>query len=127
MAIETLSNAPALETAVPLLSEQIVKTADTCGGKARIAGTRIRVQDIYIWHELQGRSVDQIVAAFPQLNHTQVHTALAYFFAHPDEIRAQMTEDERKVEELKKQTGPGPLQEKLARIQANGQDHSISS
>lgn len=100
----------------PLLAEQIVKTADTCGGKARIAGTRIRVQDIYVWHELQGRSVDQIIASFPQLNHSQVHAALSYFFAHPDEIRQQMADDERRVDELKKQSGPGPLQEKLARI-----------
>ena len=111
----------------PLLAEQIVKTADTCGGKARIAGTRIRVQDVYVWHELQGRSVDQIIASFPQLNHSQVHAALSYFFARPDEIRLQMAEDERRVEELKNHTGPGPLQEKLARIQANGQDHSIPS
>ena len=101
-----------------LLTEQIVKTADTCGGKARIAGTRIRVQDIYVWHELQGRSVDQIIASFPQLNHSQIHAALAYFFARPDEIRLQTAQDERKVEELKKETGPGPLHQKLVQIPA---------
>lgn len=101
----------------------IVKTADVCGGKARIAGTRIRVQDVYVWHELQKRSVDQIVASHPQLSHAQVHAALSYFFSWPDEIRGQMAEDEAFVEALSQQTGPSPLQEKLARLNGHGQNN----
>ena len=101
-----------------MLGEQIVKTPDTFGGKARIAGTRIRVQDIYFWHELQGKSVDEIVASYPQLSHAQVHAALAYFFTQPDEIRSQMAEGSERVEELKRQTGPGPLQAILARTRS---------
>ena len=31
-----------------LSTEHIVATPGTCGGKPRIAGTRIRVQDIYV-------------------------------------------------------------------------------
>jgi uncharacterized protein (DUF433 family) len=106
------------------LAEYIVTTADVCGGKARIAGTRVRVQDVYVWHELRGQSVDQIVASFPQLNHAQVHAALSYFFSRPDEIRQQVAEDERRVEKLKQQTGPGPLQEKLS---AHAADDQVSS
>jgi uncharacterized protein (DUF433 family) len=48
-------------------SERIVKTVGTCGGKARIAGHRIRVSDVVAWHERQGMSVDEIVAQFPSL------------------------------------------------------------
>ena len=113
--------------AMPALTEQIVKTPEVCGGKARIAGTRIRVQDVYVWHELRGQSVDQIVALFPQLTHAQVHAALAYFFSRPDEIHKQMAEDERRVEQLKQQTGPGPLQEKLAKLRTHATDDQVSS
>ncbi len=57
------------------------------GQKACIAGTRISVQDIYVWHELMGKSPDGIVAEYPFLTLAQVHAALAYFYDHPDEIR----------------------------------------
>jgi len=107
---------------MPALADHIVKSADTCGGKARIAGTRIRVQDIYVWHELRGQSIDEIVTSFPQLTHAQVHAALAYFFTRPDEIRHQMQEDERRVETLKGLTGPGPLQVKLTKRKLDAAD-----
>jgi hypothetical protein len=38
----------------PLIAEHIVLTPGTCGGKPRIAGHRIRVQNIAIWHERLG-------------------------------------------------------------------------
>ena len=53
---------------------------DVLGGKPCIAGTRIRVQDIYQWHELQGKSPDEIVSSFPQLTMADVYAALAYFW-----------------------------------------------
>ncbi len=90
-------------------AEAIERSADVCGGKPRVAGTRIRVQDVYVWHELHGRSVDEIVASFPQLTHAQVHSALAYFFSHRDEIRNDVADDERDVESLKAVTVPGPF------------------
>jgi len=123
----TQSRVESSEVALPSLAEQIVKTPGTCGGKARIAGTRIRVQDIYIWHELQGHTVDQIVADFPQLTHAQVHAALAYFFSRPDEIHNQMAEEERFVSEMKRQTGPGPLEQKLAKMKVNATNDQVSS
>jgi uncharacterized protein (DUF433 family) len=45
----------------------IVKTPGVCGEKPRIAGHRIRVQDIVVLHEQQGQSPDEIVSAYPQL------------------------------------------------------------
>jgi uncharacterized protein (DUF433 family) len=43
-----------------------------------IAGTRVRVQDIYGLSELQGKTPDEIVAALPHLTLHQVHSALAF-------------------------------------------------
>ena len=57
-------------------TEHIEITAGVCGGKPRIAGHRIRVQDIYVWHELQGQTPEEIVADFPQLTLGDVHAAI---------------------------------------------------
>ncbi len=43
------------------LDEHIVVTPDVAGGKPRISGHRITVQNIVIWHERMGLSADEIV------------------------------------------------------------------
>ena len=95
-------------------SDRIVKTPDTCGGKARIAGHRIRVLDIVAWHEHQGMSPDEIVSQFPSLTLADIHTALAYYFDHIEEIRAEMQDEQRMVEESRR-NNPSLLDAKLKR------------
>ena len=107
-----------------ILVNHIEKKHGVCGGKACIAGTRIRVQDVYIWHELQGKSVDEIVASFPQLKPADVHAALTYYWDHRDEIQAEMKAADKLVAALKATT-PSPLQQKLSGKAADGD--SVSS
>jgi uncharacterized protein (DUF433 family) len=76
----------------PTAVNHIETTPGVCGGNPWIAGTRIRVEDIVVWHELQGKSPNEIVADFPQLSLADVHAALTYYFDHRDEIRRQMRE-----------------------------------
>ena len=45
--------------------QHIVKTPGVCGGKACLAGHRIRVIDIVVWHEKRGYAPDEVVAMFP--------------------------------------------------------------
>jgi uncharacterized protein (DUF433 family) len=85
--------------------EHIEITANKCGGKPCIAGTRIRVWDIHVWHNLRGQSPEEIVAAFPQLSLADVHAALAYYFDHREEIQRQAKEDEEFVAKLKREQG----------------------
>ena len=92
----------------------IESTPGTCGGKPRIAGTRIRVQDVYIWHDLMGQSADEIVAGHPHLSVADVYAALAYFWDHRDEIKQQMQADDEFVAALRAKLGPGPLERKLS-------------
>lgn len=70
------------------------------GGKPCIAGTRTRVQDVYIWHEIEGMSPDEIVYQYPELALSQVYAALAYYFAHPQEIQAAFAEDETLFQDM---------------------------
>ncbi len=93
--------------------EHIVSKPDVCGGQPCIAGTRIRVQDVYVWHELQGLSADEIVSRFPHLTMADVYAALSYYWDHRDEIQQQMQEETDFVERMK-QKHPSPLKQKLA-------------
>jgi uncharacterized protein (DUF433 family) len=104
--------------------EHIVSKPDVCGGKPCIADTRIRVQDVYVWHELQGLSADEIVSRFPQLSMADVYAALSHYWDHRDEIQKQMQEETDFVERMK-QKHPSPLKQKLAGNDA--QNDSVSS
>lgn len=66
----------------------ITQTPGVCGGKPCIAGSRIRVLDIYVWHELNGMSPDEIVSRFPQLSLADVYAALSDFWDHRELVLA---------------------------------------
>ena len=101
------------------ITEHIETTVGVCGGRPRIAGHRIRVQDIVVWHECQGQSADEIVARFPQLTLADVHAALAYYFDHREQIRQQIEDDKRLAQELQGKS-PSKLAAKLASLEAGG-------
>jgi uncharacterized protein (DUF433 family) len=85
----------------PVIAEHIEVTPGVCGGKPRIAGRRIRVQDVVVWHEQLGLSPDEIVSEYPQITLADVHAALAYYYDHREEIRRQMDEDEDRAAALR--------------------------
>ncbi len=93
--------------------------------RAFIAGTRVRVQDIYVESEIHGRSPDEIVAALPHLSMAQVHAALSYCFEHRQEILDEVRQDERLAAEARAAIGPGPLERKLQ--DTGGEDDAVSS
>lgn len=97
---------------VPVIAEHIENTPGVCGGKPRIAGHRIRVEDIAIWHEQMGMSPDEIVYYYPTITLADVYAALAYYYNHLEEIRQQIQEDEAEALEMKAKT-PSILQQKL--------------
>jgi uncharacterized protein (DUF433 family) len=89
---------------------------DPSTAKPCIAGTGVRVWDVYVLHERQGCSPDEIVAAYPHISLADVHAALAYYWDHKDEIDRQMREANEFVGQLKSANGPGPLAVKLATV-----------
>lgn len=99
--------------AVGASQEHITKTPGVCGGKACIAGSRIRVMDIVVWHEHQKQTPDEIVESFPQLTHAEIHAALAYYFDNREEIDAHF-EESRLMDEYGK-TQPSLLKEASAK------------
>ena len=95
------------------MSERIVSTPGTCGGKPRIAGHRIRVQDVAIWYERLGMTPDAIVDEYPTITLSDVHVALAYYYDHVEEIQQQIREGEAYAAEMAAKT-PSLLRQKLA-------------
>ncbi|MFQ5707010.1 MAG: DUF433 domain-containing protein [bacterium] len=81
------------------------------GGKPRIAGHRITVQNIAIWHELLGRSADEIAAEY-DLTLADVYAALAYYYDHRAEIDKSIEESESFVEALRQKI-PSKISQKL--------------
>ncbi len=93
------------------LDEHIEITKGVVGGKPRIAGRRITVQNIVVLHEWIGRSVDEIANEY-DITLSDIYAALAYYYDHKSEIDASIRDDEVFIETLRFQT-PSKLAEKL--------------
>jgi uncharacterized protein (DUF433 family) len=90
----------------------IEMTPGTCGGKPRVAGSRIRVQDVVVWHERMGLSADEIVTRYPHLSLADVYASLAYYHDHRVEIDSQMEQGDKLIEEMR-QLFPSKVDAKL--------------
>ena len=109
------------------IGDMIVATPGTCGGKPRIAGTRIKVRHVYEWVEKMGMTPRQIVDEYPHLTLAQIHAALAYYWSHRDEIQQEIVEGERIAEEIRVKF-PSKLSQKLAEKNlTNDSDNPLSS
>jgi len=96
---------------VKILDQHIEITPGIAGGKPRIAGRRITVQNIAIWHEWMGRSADEIASEY-DLTLADVYAALAYYYDHRPEIEQAIKESESFVEALRQQI-PSKVAQKL--------------
>ncbi|WP_435076455.1 DUF433 domain-containing protein [Halococcus sp. AFM35] len=87
---------------------EIVKTPDVLHGKPRIEGTRIGVFTIGESVRAAGRSVEDMLTAYPDLTREQVEAALAYYDDHPeamDILRQQKEATRQRV--LSQSRAPG--------------------
>jgi uncharacterized protein (DUF433 family) len=86
---------------VQALDRYIEKTEGVVGGKPRIAGRRIAVQNIVIWYEWLGMSADEIATEY-DLTLAEIYAALAYYHNNPVEIDEAIKASEAFVAEMKK-------------------------
>ncbi len=95
----------------PALDRFIEITPGVSGGKPRIAGHRITVQDVAIWHERVGLSADTIASKY-DLSLAEIHAALAYYFDHRAEIDQSIRDGQTLAEAMRAATPP-LVQQKL--------------
>ena len=96
------------------LAPHIEITPNVCGGKPRIAGHRITVADVAVWHEKLGQSIDEIANDY-HLTLAEVYAALAYYHDHRADIEAKMETDRRFIARMKKKH-PSRLARKLKEL-----------
>jgi uncharacterized protein (DUF433 family) len=103
--------------------EHIVSTPGICGGRPRIAGHRIRVQDIVLAYEGTGGtwSVERIAEEY-EISLAQIHAALSYYYDHREEIEREMREDEAAAQKLIGEMGIPSVKEWVDKRQAKRED-----
>ena len=92
------------------ISDFIVKTPGTCGGRPRVNGRRIPVSSVYRWF-LSGLSPEDILTKYEAVTLAEVYAAITYALANRDEIAAEIAhEDELMAAEEQKvvTTSTGP-------------------
>jgi uncharacterized protein (DUF433 family) len=93
----------------------VTKTPGVCGGRTCIAGHRIRVMDIVLWHEKRGYSPNEIVDMFPGITLADLYAALTYYFDNRQEIEDEFKKSDEWSEWVKANIPskiPGELREK---------------
>jgi uncharacterized protein (DUF433 family) len=77
----------------------LVRLPDVCGGRLRIDGTRLTVNQLVVWYK-QGYSPEEIADQYPHLTLAQVYTALAYYHANREEIEADLAAEKIEADRL---------------------------
>ncbi len=83
-----------MATAAKTVYAHVTKTPGVCGGKACIDDTRIRVNNV-VWLHKEGLAPGQILEHYPDLSLAQVHSALAYYYDHVEEVEAELANEEQ--------------------------------
>jgi uncharacterized protein (DUF433 family) len=68
-------------------------------GVIRIGGTRVSLDSLLASY-LQGASVDELTAGFPDLALHEIHASIAYYHRHRDEIEEYLASRRREAETI---------------------------
>jgi uncharacterized protein (DUF433 family) len=104
-----------MSTATPTSYEHIVLDD---GGVAWIEGANTKVVELVAAAKAHGWSAEELTYQHPHLTLGKVHSALAYYWDHREEIDADLERRAAVVEELRAEAGDHPL---VARLRAQGQ------
>lgn len=86
--------------AVPI-ETLLARNQDICGGRPRIGGTRVTVQQIVVMYK-SGFSPEDIADQYPHLKLAQVYAALAYYHANREEIESALAAEAAEAESLRR-------------------------
>jgi uncharacterized protein (DUF433 family) len=82
-----------------LTNPKLVRTPDVCGGRLRLEGTRMTVNQIITLFK-QGSSVEEILEQYPQRTLSEIHSILSWYFDHKDEFDRELAEEAAAEEEM---------------------------
>jgi uncharacterized protein (DUF433 family) len=82
-------------------------------GVPRIAGTTMKVVELVTAQTAYGWSAEELHFQFPHLSLGQIHSALAYYWDHRDELDRDIARRLAAVDRQQRQTPPAPLRARL--------------
>jgi Uncharacterized conserved protein len=80
---------------------------------AWIGDTKIKVIEIALDKLAHGSSPEELHFQYPHLSMAQIHSALAYYYDHQDELDAEIFTRHGEVNEMAARTVDSPLHQKL--------------
>jgi uncharacterized protein (DUF433 family) len=80
----------------------LVSSPGVCGGRLRIEGTRITVNQIVTLYK-QGLTPEGIADQYSNLSLAQVYTALAYYHANKEEIEIDLADEKEEAIRLERE------------------------
>ena len=78
-----------------------------------LAGTRTKVIEVVLDRLAHHWDADEIQRQHPHLSLGQIHSALAYYYDHQDEMDQAIEQQFQRVEAIRQSLGPSVLRQKL--------------
>lgn len=81
-----------------------------------LAGTTMKVVELVMAQRAHGWSPEELSFQFPHLSMSQIHSALAYYWDHRDELEADIEKRSAKATSLREDSEQSPLGQRLAAL-----------
>lgn len=78
-----------------------------------VAGTNMKLIELVLSQRSYGWSPEELHFQFPYLSMGQIHSALAYYWDHQDDLDQDIKKRLRKVESIQQEHTPTPFQNRL--------------
>lgn len=82
----------------------LTSSPDVCGGRLRIDGTRITVNQIVTMYK-RGYSPEEIADTYPNLDCAHVYSALAYYHANKEAVETELANEVEEADRLEQEFG----------------------
>lgn len=84
------------------IDQHITMDPGILGGKPCIAGRRIAVEHVVVWHLRENQSIETIAQKY-DLSPASIHAALTYYYDHRAEIDAKLAADDAMIDAARQQ------------------------
>ena len=98
---------------MPTLSTSYEHIVIDENGVPAIEGTSMKVVELVLETAAYGWSPEELHFQHPYLSLGQIHSALAYYWDHAEELDRDIERRAEKVEEIRRKTGPSAVRDKL--------------
>lgn len=82
-------------------------------GVPLIAGTTMKVVELVLAQKAYGWSPEELHFQYPYLTMSQIHSALAYYWEHKEELDSDIESRWSYAEQAREEAGPSPLATRL--------------